>query len=247
MEAHTDGRDFYVLLGVSAAATAEDIRHAYRQLALRHHPDKNPDNRAAAEEKFKQLGEAFHVLSDADRRRAYDSRLRAQGTQNGSSAGSHGGGRAPWEANDRPQVDPNAVFQAAFGGPVSGPASGVNAAQVLEAMARGMGNLLSMDEERARKIEKRQKFLAKSDKEEQQRRAAARAHEESINDALLAAALLEEELIQASASAAAVKKAPSKARSSEAVRAPDAAPAVLTTASDADVWDPFADPAECAG
>jgi molecular chaperone DnaJ len=65
-------RDYYQILGVSRDATDEDIKKAYRKLALKHHPDKNPENRREAEERFKELSEAYQVLSDPERRGLYD-------------------------------------------------------------------------------------------------------------------------------------------------------------------------------
>jgi molecular chaperone DnaJ len=64
-------RDYYEILGVSKGATDEDIKRAYRKLAVKYHPDKNPGDKAA-EESFKELGEAYEALSDADKRAAYD-------------------------------------------------------------------------------------------------------------------------------------------------------------------------------
>ena len=64
-------REYYEVLGVGRTATDQEIKSAYRRLAMRHHPDKNPDN-AAAEEKFKEAAEAYAVLSDAEQRRRYD-------------------------------------------------------------------------------------------------------------------------------------------------------------------------------
>jgi len=64
-------RDYYAMLGVSATATEDDIRRAYRRLALEFHPDRNPGN-AAAEEHFKEISEAYAVLIDPAKRRQYD-------------------------------------------------------------------------------------------------------------------------------------------------------------------------------
>ena len=59
------------MLGVSRTATAEELKKAYRKLARQHHPDVNRDNHEA-EEKFKEINEAYEALSDPDRRAAYD-------------------------------------------------------------------------------------------------------------------------------------------------------------------------------
>lgn len=64
-------RDYYEVLGVSRTSTEAEIKRAYRTLAVKHHPDKNPGD-AAAEEKFKEAAEAYSVLSDAQKRAAYD-------------------------------------------------------------------------------------------------------------------------------------------------------------------------------
>ena len=64
-------RDYYEVLGVIKSASAEEIKKAYRKLALKHHPDRNKDDKAA-EEKFKEASEAYHVLSDKKRRTNYD-------------------------------------------------------------------------------------------------------------------------------------------------------------------------------
>jgi molecular chaperone DnaJ len=64
-------KDYYKVLGVSQQATEEEIKKAYRKLALKYHPDRNPGNKEA-EEKFKEAAEAYRVLSDSEKRKRYD-------------------------------------------------------------------------------------------------------------------------------------------------------------------------------
>ncbi len=64
-------RDYYKVLGLEKSATAEEIKKAYRKLAVKYHPDKNPDNKAA-EEKFKEISEAYDVLGNPEKRKKYD-------------------------------------------------------------------------------------------------------------------------------------------------------------------------------
>jgi DnaJ-class molecular chaperone len=63
------GKDFYAVLGLSKGCSQEEIKKAYRKLALKWHPDKNQDNKAVAEEKFKEICNAFEVLSDPKKKR----------------------------------------------------------------------------------------------------------------------------------------------------------------------------------
>ena len=64
-------RDYYEVLGINKSATPDQIKSAYRKLAVKYHPDKNPDNKSA-EEKFKEASEAYHVLSNSERKQSYD-------------------------------------------------------------------------------------------------------------------------------------------------------------------------------
>src|SRR5271168_5140033 len=65
-------KDYYAILGVPKTAAAKDIKSAYRKLARKWHPDANPDNAKAAEEKFKDIQEAYEVLGDPEKRKKYD-------------------------------------------------------------------------------------------------------------------------------------------------------------------------------
>jgi molecular chaperone DnaJ len=67
----TKKRDYYEVLGVNKDASDEEIKKSYRKLAMKHHPDRNPDSKDA-EEKFKEAKEAYEILSEAEKRRAYD-------------------------------------------------------------------------------------------------------------------------------------------------------------------------------
>jgi molecular chaperone DnaJ len=65
-------RDYYEVLGVTREAAEQEIKSAYRRLALQHHPDRNPGNQEEAGEKFKEITEAYSVLADPQKRSAYD-------------------------------------------------------------------------------------------------------------------------------------------------------------------------------
>ncbi|MFH0879629.1 MAG: molecular chaperone DnaJ [Lentisphaerota bacterium] len=100
-------RDYYEVLGVARSATIEDIKKAYRKLALKFHPDKNPGN-VEAEEKFKEISEAYEILSDANRRQQYD-QFGHQAFAPGGGAGFGGFGGIDLEEALR-------TFMSAFGG-----------------------------------------------------------------------------------------------------------------------------------
>ena len=83
-------RDFYDVLGVSKSASNDEIKKAYRKLALKFHPDKNPGN-AEAEKNFKEAAEAYSILSDSQKKSQYDQFGHA-GVGMGSQGGGFGGG-----------------------------------------------------------------------------------------------------------------------------------------------------------
>ncbi|OMH39347.1 molecular chaperone DnaJ [Motiliproteus sp. MSK22-1] len=84
-------RDYYEVLGVSKDASDRDIKKAYRRMAMKHHPDRNPDDKGA-EESFKEANEAYEVLSDAQKKAAYDQYGHAGVDPNGGAGGFGGTG-----------------------------------------------------------------------------------------------------------------------------------------------------------
>nr|XP_058153599.1 dnaJ homolog subfamily B member 6 isoform X5 [Dasypus novemcinctus] len=104
--------DYYEVLGVQRHASPEDIKKAYRKLALKWHPDKNPENKEEAERKFKQVAEAYEVLSDAKKRDIYD-KYGKEGLNGGGGGGSHFNGPFEFGFTFR---NPEDVFREFFGG-----------------------------------------------------------------------------------------------------------------------------------
>ena len=86
-------RDYYDILGVDRSAQGDELKKAYRKLAMKYHPDRNPDD-ASASEKFKEATEAYEVLSDSSKRSAYDQ----FGHQGVDASGFSSGGRSPTDA-----------------------------------------------------------------------------------------------------------------------------------------------------
>ncbi|OLY93719.1 molecular chaperone DnaJ [Cnuella takakiae] len=84
-------RDYYEVLGVGKTAAADEIKKAYRKVAMQYHPDRNPGDKTA-EEKFKEAAEAYEVLSDADKKAQYDRFGHAGVSGNGRGNGGYGGG-----------------------------------------------------------------------------------------------------------------------------------------------------------
>ena len=106
----SDKRDYYDVLGVAKDSSAAELKKAYRKLAIKFHPDKNPDDHEA-EEKFKELGEAYEALSDEDKRAAYD-RYGHAAFENGGGGGGGFGGGGFHDASD--------IFSQVFGGAFGG-------------------------------------------------------------------------------------------------------------------------------
>ena len=148
----TTKRDYYHVLGVERNASPDEIKKAYRKLAVKFHPDKNPGDKSA-EDKFKELGEAYEVLSNTDKRAAYD-RFGHQAFTPGGGFGGAGGG----------MHDPFDVFREVFGAgrgsggifeSIFGDATGLDG----ERGGRGRGSDLRYDmritfQEAARGVEK---------------------------------------------------------------------------------------------
>ncbi len=104
-------KDFYEILGVAKTATADEIKKAYRKLAIKYHPDKNPGDKTA-EEMFKEISNAYEVLSDSEKRQRYDQ----LGHDAYTSAGASGFGGGPQGGFH----DPMDIFSQFFGGAQGG-------------------------------------------------------------------------------------------------------------------------------
>ena len=104
--------DYYDLLGVAKDASPEDMKRAYRKLAVKYHPDKNPGD-TAAEEKFKQISEAYDILKDPEKRAAYDRYGHAAFQQGGMGGGRGAAGHDPFD-----------IFREVFGGGGGGGGAG---------------------------------------------------------------------------------------------------------------------------
>lgn len=96
--------DYYNILGINKNASDEEVKKAYRKLAIKWHPDKNPDNQKEAENKFKEISEAYEVLKDKTKRNTYD-RFGKDGLKNESSGFGHSFNNMP----------PNDIFKNFFG------------------------------------------------------------------------------------------------------------------------------------
>ena len=90
-------RNFYEVLGISRGASQDDIRKAHRRMVREHHPDANPGD-GSAEGRFKEIQEAYEVLSDPERKRHYDDKLRASSGRGSGRPSTKPGGRTGGEA-----------------------------------------------------------------------------------------------------------------------------------------------------
>ncbi len=115
-------RDFYEILESTRSASAEELKKAYRKLAVQYHPDKN-QGKKEAEEKFKELGEAYEILSDPQKRAAYDQHGHAAFDPRARGGGGRGGGGP----------DPSDIFRDVFGG------GGGNSGSIFESFFGGGG------------------------------------------------------------------------------------------------------------
>ena len=123
-------KDYYKILGVDRSAGADDIKKAYRRLAIKYHPDKNPDDKQA-EEKFKEVTEAYQVLSDPEKKRMFDNFGAAGPGGFQPGAGGFRGGPQyqdfdfQWgQGGPSPQDIFNDIFGDIFGGGAGGPRGG---------------------------------------------------------------------------------------------------------------------------
>ncbi|KAJ8568030.1 hypothetical protein K7X08_020752 [Anisodus acutangulus] len=122
------GVDYYKVLGVDKKATDDDLKKAYRKLAMKWHPDKNPKNKKEAEAKFKQISEAYDVLSDSQKKTVYD-QYGEEGLKGGvppPGAGGPGAGSPFFSAEEGPTAfrfntrNADDIFAEFFGFPSSG-------------------------------------------------------------------------------------------------------------------------------
>lgn len=118
--ADPESDDYYKVLGINKAATEREVKRAYRKLACKYHPDRNPDDPKTAEEKFKKIGEAYEVISDEKKRKTYD-QFGKSGLKGGPGMGNFSFGNAEnifkmFFANGDPFSDDGDPLAGLFGG-----------------------------------------------------------------------------------------------------------------------------------
>lgn len=124
--------DYYEVLGVAKSASAEEIKKAYRKMAIKYHPDKNPGD-PSAEARFKEVSEAYEVLNDPDKRQIYD-RYGKEGVRAGAAAGARGGPGGFGSMEDALRT-----FMDAFGGGGGGGGGMGGGESIFETLFGGMG------------------------------------------------------------------------------------------------------------
>uniref|UniRef100_A0A8D0B838 J domain-containing protein n=1 Tax=Salvator merianae TaxID=96440 RepID=A0A8D0B838_SALMN len=107
--------NYYEVLGLNQNASQEDIKKAYRKLALKWHPDKNPSNKEEAEKKFKAVAEAYEVLSDPQKRSLYDRPVKEPRYRGRAASGGFSHSHSPFDF-DFVFRSPEEIFREFFGG-----------------------------------------------------------------------------------------------------------------------------------
>lgn len=159
-------KDYYKILGVDKKASADEIKKAFRKLAVKYHPDKNPGDKQA-EEKFKEISEANEVLSDVEKRKKYDEFVESWSQYQGRGQGSEGFDWTKWQerGNTRSQEftyedenfgDFSSFFETLFGfnrkarGPAKGQDYSAELEISLEEAFTGTERILEVDNEKLR-------------------------------------------------------------------------------------------------
>ena len=117
----TQSRDFYAILGVTKSADDNALKKAYKKLAMKWHPDKHKKNKERAEAKFKDIAEAYAILSDKEKRKVYDM-YGEEGLKAGVKS-TDGGPQYTYSGGGFENIDPNEIFSRFFGGGGLGGAS----------------------------------------------------------------------------------------------------------------------------
>ncbi|WP_425147963.1 DnaJ C-terminal domain-containing protein [Deinococcus sp.] len=131
-------KDYYDTLGVSRSASEADIKSAYRKLAKQYHPDKNPGDKAAAD-RFKEIGEAYAALSDAEKRKVYDTYGQSGQVPPGAYPGGAGGGMGDFDGSQFSDFFQSLFGRGAGGMGGRGNFGGVNLEDLLGGAGMGAG------------------------------------------------------------------------------------------------------------
>ncbi|CAN5910091.1 J domain-containing protein [soil metagenome] len=129
------GRDYYDVLGISRSASSEEIKKAYRELARKHHPDLNPNDKKAAEQRFREIQQAYDILGEPEKRKRYD--LHGHDAFEGAGAYGPRAGASEWSARQAGQGYETFDFSDLFG--PGGVASGAGPFGTRQGPAAGTG------------------------------------------------------------------------------------------------------------